>query len=350
MHFLSAEDRSELLACVRRQREAHGIARRANALLLLDAGMSCAQVAQVLFVDDDTVRGWHKQYLSDGWEAVALDGWRGGASRLTAAQEAALAEWLEARICRSTREVRAYILRIFRVQYAHSGCLKLLRRLGFEYRKPRVALRPADPALQAAFIANYERLMTGLPDDEAVYFADAVHPEYQARPGYGWMRKGATPTLQQVETRGRVNIHGALNLETFDMPFVEPLRVDGESAVRLLAKIEARNPSKRRIHVIWDNASYHKGADVRAFLARPDCRIRLIALPRRCPHLNPIERLWAVMHQHVTNNRTYPDQTRFAQAILHFFRKTVPKHWPSFRDRVTDNFHIIDPQKSRILE
>ena len=59
--------------------------------------------------------------------------------------------------------------------------------------------------------------------------------------------------------RGRVNIHGALSLENFDAPFVEPTTVDGGSAAQLLAKIEARNPDKRLIHVIWDNAAYHKG-------------------------------------------------------------------------------------------
>ena len=34
--FLSQADRRTLEACVRRQREDHGIARRANAMLLLD--------------------------------------------------------------------------------------------------------------------------------------------------------------------------------------------------------------------------------------------------------------------------------------------------------------------------
>jgi len=64
-----------------------------------------------------------------------------------------------------------------------------------------------------------------------------------------------------------VNIHGTVNLKTFDTPFVEPTTVDGVSATQLLAKIEARNPNKRFIHVIWDNAAYHKGPHVRAFLA-----------------------------------------------------------------------------------
>ena len=55
-NFLTAAEFLELLSCVQRQREDHGIVRRANALLLLDDGMSCAQIAKVLFLDDDTVR------------------------------------------------------------------------------------------------------------------------------------------------------------------------------------------------------------------------------------------------------------------------------------------------------
>ena len=148
----------------------------------------------------------------------------------------------------------------------------------------------------------------------------------------------------------RVNIHGALNLENFDAPIVAPATVDGASAVQLLAKIEARNPEKRIIHVIWDNAAYHKGPDVRAFLARKTCRIHLTQLPPYCPHLNPIERLWAVMHRHVTHNRCYPTPTQFTAAILRFFRETVPKYWRDFRSQVTDNFRIISNQNFRVLE
>ena len=44
--FLSSADGIELEACVRRQREDHGIARRANAILLLDDGESCARIAK----------------------------------------------------------------------------------------------------------------------------------------------------------------------------------------------------------------------------------------------------------------------------------------------------------------
>ena len=85
-NFLSLEDRGELLACVNQQRKDHGVTRRANALLLLDGGKSCLEIAQVLYLEDDTVRGWHKPYVAEGWDAVAYDGWKGGQSRLAVAQ------------------------------------------------------------------------------------------------------------------------------------------------------------------------------------------------------------------------------------------------------------------------
>jgi len=335
---------------VRRQREDHGIARRANAILLLDDGKSCQQISDFLYLDDDTIRGWHKTYLQDGWDALAFDGWKGGQSRMTQAQQVALCAWLEARFCRSTVEIRAHVAAECGLNYSHSGCIKLLARLGFEYRKPKPLPRAASAEKQAAFIALYEKLMRELPADEAVYFADAVHPEYQAKPAFGWVKVGSNPAVLSTAGRGRVNIHGAVNLETFDAPFVEPTTVDGVSAVQLLTKIETRNPDKRIIHVIWDNAAYHKGPDVRAFLARTACRIHLIQLPPYCPHLNPIERLWAVLHQYVTHNRYYPSQKQFANAILAFMRKTIPQEWTKFRDKVSDNFRVITHENFRVLK
>ena len=173
-NFLSLEDRGELLACVKRQREDHGVARRANALLLLDDGKSCVEIAQVLYLDDDTVRGWHKQYVAEGWDAVAYDGWKGGQSRLAVAQQVALCAWLAGRFCRSTVEIRTYVAAQFDLKYSHSGCIKLLARLGFEYRKPKTLPRVADVAKQAEFIAMYESMLNSLADDEAIYFAEVL--------------------------------------------------------------------------------------------------------------------------------------------------------------------------------
>jgi len=348
--FLTLAQRGELERIVRRPSEGHGVARRANSILLLDDGKSCAVIAEFLYLDDDTVRNWHKQYQSGGLDLLTTFDWKGGLTFLNTAQQARLCDWLETRLCRDTRPVRAYIEAKYGVRYSHSGCLKLLHRMGFEYKKPKALPRISDDVEQQQFIDMYDELLNELPADEAVYFADAVHREYQVRPAYGWMRKGSNTAVKTTSGRQRVNIHGALNLENFDAPFVEVMKVNGDSSVALLAKIEAQNPVKSTIHVIWDNASYHKCAQVRAWLSRPDCRINLIRLPAYCPHLNPIERLWGVMHQYVTHNRFYETQPKFATAILAFFREIIPKKWRDFQDKVTDNFRVISHQNFQVLE
>jgi transposase len=256
-----------------------------------------------------------------------------------------LCGWLNDSFCRSTVEIRAHISKEFGLRYSHSGCIKLLARLGFEYRKPKALPRVASTEKQANFITMYQRLMTELGADEAVYFADAVHPEYQTKPAYGWVKAGSNSAVPTTAGRGRVNIHGAVNLETCDVPFVEPTTVDGVSAAQRLAKIEARNPDKRLIHVIWDNAAYHKAPYVRYISSK--ARVSYPSYPAApyCPHLNPIERLWAVMHQYVTHNRHHTTQKQFANAILRFFRETIPNEWQSFQDQVSDNFRVINYDK-----
>jgi len=101
-------------------------------------------------------------------------------------------------------------------------------------------------------------LMRELSVGEAVYFADAVHPEYQVNllwmgEGWGQIRACAHHSRNVAAS----NTHGALNLETFDAPFVEPTTVDGVSAVQLLQD-RARILTAYSFTSIWDNA-LHKG-------------------------------------------------------------------------------------------
>ena len=70
--ILSTSERLELEACVSSHREDHGIARRANAILLLDDGESCVQIAKFLYLDDDTIRGWHNTYRKGGWDVLSV--------------------------------------------------------------------------------------------------------------------------------------------------------------------------------------------------------------------------------------------------------------------------------------
>ena len=348
--FLCEEDRAKLIALARDGSAASRVTRRANALVLLDDGWSCGDVAAALLLDDDTVRNWRKLFEQRGIEGLTSFDMGGSAGFLSAAQEDALKVFVSTTLPRSTRHVGAWIEKEFGLVYeSRSGLIALLHRLGLEYHKPNVIPRKLNEEKQKAFIASYENLLNSLGDDEAVLFADAVHPTHAARPVGCWAPSEEKLAIEQTSGRQRINIHGAIDLETGQTRMIEAQTVDALSTIKLLESIEALYPLLALIHVFLDNASYHHAKIVREWLAQPGRRIKLHFIPAYCPHLNPIERLWGVMHKHLTHNKSYATYREFAEAMLGFLREKVPKNWPRFCDSVTDNFRVINPKDFRVL-
>jgi len=105
--------------------------------------------------------------------------------------------------------------------------------------------------------------------------------------------------------------------------FVQSEKINARTTRQLLTKIETAYPARH---------------------------VRLHVLPKYAPHLNPIERLWGVMHSYVTHNAHYPDFGRFLDTALRFFRETIPRKWRDFRDTVTDNFRVISHEKHQIIQ
>ena len=81
--FLSAKERAALKAVIRHPSETHGVARRANAILLLDKGWSYAEVSEAFYLDDDTVRTWLKRYRAGGLDELTLFDWHGRPGHLS---------------------------------------------------------------------------------------------------------------------------------------------------------------------------------------------------------------------------------------------------------------------------
>jgi len=130
---------------------------------------------------------------------------------------------------------------------------------------------------------------------------------------------------------------------------LEVLTVDAMSTIALLTSIETLYPTMRRIHVFLDNARYHHAKLVQEWLAQPERRIKLHFIPTYCPHLNPIERLWGLMHKNITHNKCHATYNGFCNAMLGFLRESVPKNWAALCDDVSDNFRVISPKDFRVL-
>ena len=315
-NFLSAADRADLVAIARDGLEENRVSRRANAILLLDRGWSFAEIAEALFIDDSTIRIWLKEFQEGGVEGLVLFDLKGGAGALSPLQIDELRAWATRVLPRSTTEVGQFIMERFGVDYGRSGLIKLMNRIGFDWRKPESAPDRIDAETQQKFIDAHEDLRNSLGPDEAVVYVDAVHPTHQAKPSGRWLPRGQRCALPAASGRDRLNLHGAIDLETGLTRIMDVQTVDAASAIALFEALERAYPAMRRIHVFLDNARYHHARAVRDWLQQPGRRIVLHFVPSYCPHLNPIERLWKVMHEHVTHNKCYAKFRDFAEAVL----------------------------------
>ena len=87
-------------------------------------------------------------------------------------------------------------------------------------------------------------MLNTLGDDEAVLFADAVHPTHAVRPAGCWAPKDAKVALEQSSGRQRLNIHGAIDLETGATRMIEATTIDALSTIALLMAIALMYPRR----------------------------------------------------------------------------------------------------------
>jgi transposase len=347
--FLDSNQRAELFRVAKNGLEQTRVSRRAHAILLLDKGMSYSEVAEVLFLDQSTVREWHKAYDIGGVDALDAFDFKGGFSPMTAPQMDAFRAWATETLPESTTVVGQFLKQRFDLDYTRSGLIKLMYRIGFAWKKPETVPGKIDAQVQQRFIDKHEDLRNSLGPDETIVYVDAVHPTHRSDPGGCWLPKDGRCAVASSSGRDRLNLHGAIDLETGMTRIVEVLTVDAQSTIALFESLERAYPQLRKIHVFLDNARYHHAKLVREWLMRPGRRIVLHFVPAYCPHLNPIERLWLVMHKHVTHRRSFAKFRDYADAMLTFLRETVPQNFEQFSSIITDNFRVIDPKDFRIL-
>ncbi len=265
------------------------------------------------------MRQYVKRYRKGGFNVLLKKFHRGKPPKLTAEEQEALCEHLSEEIYLTTQAVCAYVKDNFNITYSTSGMTALLHRLNFVYKKPKLIPGEPDSGLQDAFLLEYERFMAKKPDDELLFFMDAVHPIHNTIASFGWIPKGSERCLRTNSARQRLNIHGAMNAETYETHvLVSEDNINQHSTIDLLLNLEKYYPDVKRIHVILDNARYHYSDAVKAALI--NSKIHLIFLPPYSPELNLIERLWHVFKKNILYNKFYKKFSDFKQACFGFFK------------------------------
>lgn len=346
---LTPEDRAYFLAALRRQGNS-AVHRRMNALLLLDDGWTAERVAEALFIDAETVRAHRRLYAAGGRAGVERLAYAGHAPVLSAAQAAELSAELSGRVYLTAKAVCGFVAARFGLAYTPHAMARLLGRLGYVWKRPKVVPAKADAEAQRTFLDGVLLpLMAAAEADPAspLLFVDATHPAYDAHPASGWIRRGERAVLPSNHGRVNVTLNGALSWPAREVITREAKKITGPEMVAFFAQIEARYPAARTITLIADNATYNRAAVVREWLARPGCRVRVVYLPPYAPNLNLIERLWWFFKKKALWNTHYPSFADFRSAIRSFFDNLG--HWKTeLASLLTNRFHLIGQRPAQV--
>lgn len=332
--MLSKKEREKLINKHREERDKR-ICDRIKAILLYDDGYNYSEISRILLLDDETIRRHVDTYLKD----KKLNPENGGSvGKLDSVESNQLIEHLSEVTYLYVKDICAYVKKTFKKKYSVSGMTKWLHANDFCYKKPHAVPAKANREQQKAFIQHYTELKKKAGKKEPIYFADSVHPHYQTHLTYGWILKGERKLVPTTARQPRLNFIGGICLNGHRIVYQQADRVDAESIASFLCSLRKRHPEKCKIHIIWDNAGYHSDRSVQEFAK--DLAIELHYLPPYSPNLNPIERLWKVMHEKVSANQYYETFSDFTEATLNFF-KTIGRNKSLLRSRITDNFQIL---------
>jgi transposase len=311
---------------------------RVNAVILLGCGWTTKQVSDALLIDEGTLRTYVKRYRKGGVDKLLQDHYSGGLSYLTVVQKQELVLHLDEQTYLDTKAIIRYVERHYGVSYSVSGMTDLLHALGFSYKKPKIVPGKADPQAQREFLKGYEKLKEDKGEKDPIYFMDGVHPQHNTQASYGWIKRGEQKEIKSNSGRQRLNINGAINLETLSCATVMDDAVNADSTIELLKRLERKHTKAEAIYIICDNARYYRSRKVKAYLE--NSRIELVFLPPYSPNLNLIERYWKYFKKVVLYNRYYEKFDEFKSACLAFFQNTK-QHKKALRSLLTENFHIM---------
>ena len=274
------------------------------------------------------------RYKEGGIEGLIIDYHIGRSAYLSQEEQRKLVLELESKIYPTTKAIISYVKKEFCVVYTIGGMTTLLHKLRFSYKKPKGVPGKAKKQEQEVFVEEYKKVKgKGL-----VYFADSTHPMLNPVLSSGWVRKGKEFDVKTNSGRERVNINGAIEVNTLSVVSRSCKRVNGSSMCDFLRAVRKKHAKERNLYMVLDNAGYNRSYQVQD-LAK-ELGIKIMYLPAYSPNLNPIERLWKFMKKKVMANTYFPDVETFQQELMLFLRG-IRKHKQELSTLITDNFHIV---------
>jgi transposase len=302
---LTEQQQEELECCAASRTVAVRAAERAKILLGLAAGKAKQRIAEQLGIVRQTVRRWEKRYLQQGTEKGLQDAPRSGRPPRIAPGK------IQQVVHQTTQETPPDSTHWSTRSLAEamgisaSSVHRIWRRYDLKPHRVRT-FKLSNDGLFAEKLEDVVELRLHPPPDSVVWSADEqcqlqaltrTQSSLPCAPGHC-----ATQT-HTYNRHGTTTLFAAMNMGSGEVVYTFHPQHRHQEWIQFLGMIEERTAPDQQIHLIIDNYSAHKHANVQRWLCDHP-RFHVHYTPTSGSWLNPVERLFGEVSQKCLRHRS----------------------------------------------
>ncbi len=312
------------------------IANYLNILLLKHKGYSQVEIADILQLDENTICTWLNKFrTSVDLEQYLKQDFKPYLGKFSYTELGRITSFVKTtNFC----EVKSILSQINK-PYSVSGMTKLLKRVGFSYKKFVNLPAKLDTEKQTEFVSQYEEIAKNLTPKCAMFFMDGVHPQHNTHTANAWLAKGKPTYMLSNTGRNRLNINGLYNPKTQEVIVTFHKTINAQAVIETLKKLIKQYPDCHNLYIFADNARYYTSKIVKAYLAENPI-FKMIHLPAYSPNLNLIERLWKFTRKNIINLNYCEKFETFTKNIEHFF-DNIDKYKQELKLFIGEKLHLF---------
>jgi len=310
---------------------------KSQALLLRSRGVLIKDIAFSLNVGYRTVERWIKDF-NERRMASIFSGMVGNehAAKLTKEQKEEIKKVLDKKPSAyglpkefwDVPQLKKYVYARFGAVYETDRSYHFLLEFGnLSFKVPdKFNVRRNEQKIAVRMEQIYEEVLPFMEDPQwEVFCSDETRMQLEEITRRTGIKKGEKTVLKGERSDDYQNYLGFLNQKTFQCHIVEIAWGRLEEIIRATGEFIKLYPNKK-ICIVWDNATCHKGILMRKALAKGGLleRVHLVNLPPYAPDHNPIEHVWNTTKDKLANKQDYT----FLQTKQRFMTLTNNQFFP----------------------
>lgn len=289
---------------------------KSQALIMRDHGVKLEEIASFVFRDVRSIERWINDF-SQRRLASIFTGKKDNqnAAKLTREQKEAIKKVLIQKPSAyglpkafwDIPQLKKYVYARFGVFYESERSYHFLLEFGNLSFKcfDKFNVRRNEQKIAVRMEQIYEEILPFMEDPVwEVFCSDETRMQLEAITRRAWIKKGEKTVIKVERTDDYQNYLGFLNQRTFQCHVFEIAWGRLTEIIRATGEFLKLYPNKR-ICIIWDNATCHKGILMKKALAKGGLleRVHLVTFPPYAPDHNPIEHVWNTVKDKLSNNQ-----------------------------------------------